>query len=280
MFTTCHHSCCACQRWHCCFCFCVRMDDDSCVIKLIEIVPADNNRNCSESAGVKVSPCHVKICTQYILYYSPILGMVELCFATDFFVFQCQMSETCLRRREIGMDIWSIGGIFLSRSYFLGNAPVKTQNFTMAPVGFSTSPNSDMLKGRSGKLLHIYIQWGLVWQAGLSFGRTLPHFFQRRKKTKKNFTMPMGTFCFFFLSSQKPANGDRGNYWGYMLHSGFSLTHVLVLGERFPILYRGKKTKISRKIFDNVRNWWLTTPEWAKYGQCKTIGFITDYLTI
>jgi len=105
MFRTCQHSCCACQQWYCCFCFCVRMDDDSCVIKLIEIVPADNNRNCSESAGVKVSPCHVKICTQYILYYSPILGMVELCFATDFFVFQRQMSETCLRRREIGMDI-------------------------------------------------------------------------------------------------------------------------------------------------------------------------------
>ena len=44
------------------------MDDDSCVIKLIEIVPVDNNRNSYESADVKVSQCHVKFCTQYILY--------------------------------------------------------------------------------------------------------------------------------------------------------------------------------------------------------------------
>ena len=44
------------------------MDDGSVVIKLIEIVPVDNNRNYSESADVKVSQCHVKVCTQYILY--------------------------------------------------------------------------------------------------------------------------------------------------------------------------------------------------------------------
>jgi len=80
------------------------MDDDSCVIKLIEIVPVDNNRNCSESADVKVSPCHVKLCTQYILYYSPILGMFELCFATDFFIFQCRLSERRLCRQ--GKLLW------------------------------------------------------------------------------------------------------------------------------------------------------------------------------
>jgi len=44
------------------------MDDDSCVMKLIEIVPVDNNRNCSESADVKLSPCHIKVRTYYILY--------------------------------------------------------------------------------------------------------------------------------------------------------------------------------------------------------------------
>ena len=49
-------------------CCCVRMDDDSCVMKLIEIVPVDNNRNCSESADVKFSPCHIKVRTYYILY--------------------------------------------------------------------------------------------------------------------------------------------------------------------------------------------------------------------
>jgi len=44
------------------------MDDSSCVMKLIEITPFDNNRNCSESADVKLSPCHIKVCTQDILY--------------------------------------------------------------------------------------------------------------------------------------------------------------------------------------------------------------------
>ena len=44
------------------------MDDDSCVMKLIEVVPVDNKRNCSESADVKLSPCHVKVCTQLIYY--------------------------------------------------------------------------------------------------------------------------------------------------------------------------------------------------------------------
>jgi len=39
------------------------MDDDACVMKLIEIVPVDSNRNFSESADVKLSPCRVKVCT-------------------------------------------------------------------------------------------------------------------------------------------------------------------------------------------------------------------------
>jgi len=42
------------------------MDDSSCVMKLIEIVPVDNNRNCSESADAKLNPCHIKVCTLFV----------------------------------------------------------------------------------------------------------------------------------------------------------------------------------------------------------------------
>jgi len=59
--------CFTCQQVTCCCCWCVRMDDNSCMMKLIEIVPVDNNSNCSESADVRLSPCHVKVCTQFIL---------------------------------------------------------------------------------------------------------------------------------------------------------------------------------------------------------------------
>jgi len=43
------------------------MDDNSSMMQLIEIVPVDNNSNCSESPDIKLSPCHVKVCTQYML---------------------------------------------------------------------------------------------------------------------------------------------------------------------------------------------------------------------
>ena len=43
-------------------CWCARMDDDSCVLDFIEIVPCDNSRNCSESPDVKLSPSCVKVC--------------------------------------------------------------------------------------------------------------------------------------------------------------------------------------------------------------------------
>jgi len=42
------------------------MDDSSCVMKLIEIVPVDNNINYSESADVKLNPCHIKVCTLFV----------------------------------------------------------------------------------------------------------------------------------------------------------------------------------------------------------------------
>jgi len=54
-----------CQQVTCCCCCCVRMDEDSCVMKLVEIVPVDNNGMCSESADVKLSPCHIKVCSLY-----------------------------------------------------------------------------------------------------------------------------------------------------------------------------------------------------------------------
>ena len=45
------------------------MDDNSCVINLIEIVPVDNSRNCSESFDIKFNPCHIKVCILFIYYY-------------------------------------------------------------------------------------------------------------------------------------------------------------------------------------------------------------------
>jgi len=50
------------------------MDDDSCVMKLIEIVPVNDNRNCSESADVKLSPCHIKVCIQFTFVNSDIIS--------------------------------------------------------------------------------------------------------------------------------------------------------------------------------------------------------------
>ena len=45
------------------------MDDDSCVMKYIEIVPRDNNRNCSDSPDVNLSPFHIKVCDQLICFF-------------------------------------------------------------------------------------------------------------------------------------------------------------------------------------------------------------------
>jgi len=41
------------------------MDVDSHVPDFIEIVPLDNDRNCSESSTVKASPCIVKVCMHF-----------------------------------------------------------------------------------------------------------------------------------------------------------------------------------------------------------------------
>ena len=46
------------------------MDVDSCVPDFIEIVPLDNDSNCSESSTVKAGPRIVKVCMHFwpILY--------------------------------------------------------------------------------------------------------------------------------------------------------------------------------------------------------------------
>jgi len=53
----------------------VRMDDDLCVFKYIEIVPVDDSRNCYESSDVKLSPCCIKVCMLFdnLLVHSYIL---------------------------------------------------------------------------------------------------------------------------------------------------------------------------------------------------------------
>ena len=45
-----------------------RMDDNSCVMKLAEIVPVDNKGSCCESADVELSPCHIKVCMQHVFH--------------------------------------------------------------------------------------------------------------------------------------------------------------------------------------------------------------------
>ena len=55
----------------CVCCYCVRMDedDDSCVMKYIEIVPHDNFANSLDSTDVQFDPFHVKVCS--LIYHFP-----------------------------------------------------------------------------------------------------------------------------------------------------------------------------------------------------------------
>jgi len=46
------------------------MDDDSCVMKYIEIVPLDNINNCSDVTDIKQEPdIVVKVCVSYLFMY-------------------------------------------------------------------------------------------------------------------------------------------------------------------------------------------------------------------
>jgi len=49
---------CVCMQW---CCYCVRMDDDSCVMKYIEIAPLDNFEDCSNITDVKCEPLSTKV---------------------------------------------------------------------------------------------------------------------------------------------------------------------------------------------------------------------------
>ena len=52
------------------------MDDDSCLMEFMKIIPLDSERNCSESAEVKLSPCHAKVCVLCMLRLCVIIKMV------------------------------------------------------------------------------------------------------------------------------------------------------------------------------------------------------------
>jgi len=45
------------------------MDDDSCVLKYIEIVPLDNFNNCSDVTDIKQEPDIVKVYLSYLFMY-------------------------------------------------------------------------------------------------------------------------------------------------------------------------------------------------------------------
>jgi len=44
------------------------MEDNSCVVEYIEIVPVDEDRHSSESFNVDVNSCRVKVCLYFIRY--------------------------------------------------------------------------------------------------------------------------------------------------------------------------------------------------------------------
>jgi len=50
------------------------MDNDSCVMNFIEIVPVDKDRNCSQSCDVELSSRHVKVSVLlYVLFLNSYL---------------------------------------------------------------------------------------------------------------------------------------------------------------------------------------------------------------
>jgi len=121
-----------------------------------------------------------------------------------------------------------------------------------------SEPNLRDAPTQTGKIVMDICGIGVFFLSRSYFWGNAPQFFVKAKT--RNFTMgPVGTFCFVFLIFRNPPMEIRENYWGYMSHGGFSLTHVLVFGRPSPIFTRGKKNSISGKIFDNIRNWRLTT---------------------
>ena len=50
-------------------CYCVRMDDDSCVTKYIEVVPVDKFEDCSNVSDVKCEPLSVNVSVISSFYF-------------------------------------------------------------------------------------------------------------------------------------------------------------------------------------------------------------------
>jgi len=59
----------------------------------------------------------------------------------------------------------------------------------------------------------------------------------------------------------------------------FSLMHVLFCGRRSPVFTEAKQRQYWAKFLTRFGIAGLFH-NWEEYGQSKTIGFITDYLTI
>ena len=58
------------------------MDDDSCVLNYIEILPLDDYRNCSDSSDAEGSPSRVKVCIHCVLYLSIDVSFDCICSAS------------------------------------------------------------------------------------------------------------------------------------------------------------------------------------------------------
>jgi len=126
----------------------------------------------------------------------------------------------------------------------LGNPPPlffrgqKLESLQCALLDFSLSLNSDMHKGRSGKLLQIYVAWGYFNGQVLLLAEPSSSFI-RGKKKQKFYNSANWHFLLCDAKSEKPPNGDLGNY----CNTGFSLKHIFVLGGPSQFFLRGQKTQ-------------------------------------
>ena len=75
VYASCYHNTCPVyinvyiQSKHTVWCF-VRMEDNECFVKYIEIVPLDNINNCSDVTDIKQEPdIVVKVCVSYLFMY-------------------------------------------------------------------------------------------------------------------------------------------------------------------------------------------------------------------
>ena len=134
------------------------------------------------------------------------------------------------------------------RSALMGRA--KIWKFTMALIRFFSTKISEMLQGKSGKLLQIFLVWVLVKYARISLGRTLFYFFPGQKtKLLQWYLIIYGTFTFVTLN-QETCLWRSGKSLGIytVCRRWFSLTHVLIFfggGELCSIFYRRQKRQFS-----------------------------------